>query len=51
MARYYVVKLTSSVTITVAGVGKEIFVILLGVIFWRESLNVQQVIGIAMYTI
>lgn len=48
LAEYYVVKLTSSVTITVAGVGKEIFVIFLGVIFWHESLSFSQLCGILL---
>ena len=48
LAEYYVVKLTSSVTITVAGVGKEIFVIFLGVMFWHESLSFSQMCGIML---
>eukprot|EP00923_Selenidium_pygospionis_P010348 GHVN01017985.1.p1 GENE.GHVN01017985.1~~GHVN01017985.1.p1 ORF type:complete len:382 (+),score=44.04 GHVN01017985.1:254-1399(+) len=48
VTEYYIVRITSSLTLTVAGVGKEIFTILMSMIVFKEVIEFLPAVGIGL---
>ncbi|XP_053993612.1 solute carrier family 35 member C2-like isoform X2 [Hylaeus volcanicus] len=46
ISEYYIVMLTSSLTLTIAGVGKEVCTIFMSILLFNESISIKSFVGI-----